>query len=141
MFLDDKLPPNAIVIEYIPNMKQIDLSNFSRQRVETFRDILFQMHQANILHGDPKPRNMMIAKNRILWIDFDSAQTFLENQALTSIQHKWFKEEVEMMEYFVEALVRFSKTGNVPLLTALQTQDFAEGKIKNTYSYYYDRFV
>ncbi|KAF4207292.1 hypothetical protein CNMCM8927_003566 [Aspergillus lentulus] len=108
MFLDDKLPPNAIIIEYIPNMKQIDLSNFSRQRVETFRDILFQMHQANILHGDPKPRNMMIAKNRVLWIDFDSAQTFLEDQALTSIQHKWFKEEVELMEYFVEALFETS---------------------------------
>lgn len=128
MFLDDKLPPNAIIIEYIPNMKQIDLSNFSRQRVETFRDILFQMHQANILHGDPKPRNMMIAKNRILWIDFDSAQTFLENQALTSIQQKWFKEEVELMEYFVEALVRFSKTGNMPILTAFRPKILPKGR-------------
>ncbi|KAL1999981.1 hypothetical protein VTN02DRAFT_3711 [Thermoascus thermophilus] len=43
------------------------------------------MHQAKILHSDPKPRNMMIAENRVLWIDFDSAQTFLEDQALTSI--------------------------------------------------------
>ncbi|KAF5854836.1 hypothetical protein ETB97_011115 [Aspergillus alliaceus] len=125
MFHDDKLPPNAIIIEYIPNMKKIDLSNFSRQRVESLRNILFQMHQAKILHGDPYPRNMMIAKNRVLWIDFDSAQTFLEDQALTPSQDRRFKEEVELMEYFVEAL----------------TQDFAEERINRTYSYYYDRFV
>jgi tRNA A-37 threonylcarbamoyl transferase component Bud32 len=82
------------------------------------------MHQANILHGDPKLRNMMIAKNRILWIDFN----FLENQALISIQQKWFKEEVELMEYFVEALVHFSKTGNMPILTAFRPKILLKGR-------------
>ncbi|PYH96543.1 hypothetical protein BO71DRAFT_407650 [Aspergillus ellipticus CBS 707.79] len=81
MFLHDKLPPNAILIEYIPNMQAVDLSNYSEQRLSSLRQILDEIHKANVLHGDTKPRNMMVfvgMQERVLWIDFDSAQTFPE---------------------------------------------------------------
>lgn len=113
MFLEDKLPPNAILIEYIANMQSIALSNYSKQYLVELRHILHDIHQARVLHGDPKPRNMMISlrkQDRVLWIDFDSAQTFPED-FLSPRQETWVKEEVEMMEYFVEALVGFSYPG------------------------------
>ncbi|KAE8151285.1 hypothetical protein BDV25DRAFT_139003 [Aspergillus avenaceus] len=124
MFLDDALLPNAILIEYIPNLQSIDLSNFSVKRLAKLREILDSIHQAQVLHGDPKPRNMMVSLGeyeRVLWIDFDSAQTFSEGN-LSPRQEKWIEEEVEMVDYFVNALA----------------QDFEEGRLNRTISYYYD---
>ncbi|PWY81701.1 hypothetical protein BO94DRAFT_567321 [Aspergillus sclerotioniger CBS 115572] len=128
MFVDDKLPPNAIFIEYIPGMSKLDLSNYSPSNVNRLRDILFEMHQTKMLHGDSMPRNMMICsgqENRVLWLDFDSAQTFPEDEALTTRQERWVAEEVELMDYFVDGLA----------------QDNDEGRLNCTYSYYYDWFV
>lgn len=62
MFYEDKLPPNAIIIEYIPNMQPMCLSNFSKDYLDRFRHILDDIHQAGVLHGDAKPRNMMISR-------------------------------------------------------------------------------
>lgn len=110
MFLNDKLPPNAILIEYIPNLQQIDLSNYSPKRLAKFREILDDIHAAGVLHADPKPRNMMVSlseDDRVLWIDFDSAQTFPEGGDLSPRQRKWVEGEDEMVDYFVDALVRF----------------------------------
>lgn len=45
-------------------------------------------------------------QDRVLWIDFDSTQTFPEG-LLSSEQKIWIEEEVEMMDYFIEALVSF----------------------------------
>ncbi|KAL4944399.1 hypothetical protein BDV06DRAFT_187527 [Aspergillus oleicola] len=78
MFLDNSLPPNAILIEYIPNLQQIDLTNFSKGRLARIRQILDDIHEAGVLHGDPMPQNMMISpggqgkqgeQDRVLWID------------------------------------------------------------------------
>ncbi|KAE8373241.1 hypothetical protein BDV26DRAFT_72956 [Aspergillus bertholletiae] len=110
MILDDKLPPNAIIIEYIPNLQQIDLSIFSEQRLARFRKILDDIHKVNVLHGDPNPRNMMVSLgeyDRVLRIDFDSAQILSEGE-LSPKQERWIKEEVEMVDYFVVALVSSS---------------------------------
>ncbi|KKZ60905.1 hypothetical protein EMCG_00666 [[Emmonsia] crescens] len=108
MFHEDKLPPNAILIEYIPNMQQIDLSNFSESYLHRFRGILHEIHKARVYHGDAYPRNMMISPGktttRVLWIDFDSAQTFPEEGALTSRQKMWIEQEVELVDYFVKNL-------------------------------------
>ncbi|KAH8433426.1 uncharacterized protein LDX57_011060 [Aspergillus melleus] len=124
MFLNDSLPPNAILIEYIPNLQQIDLSNFSKKRLAKLREILDNIHKAKVLHGDPRPRNMMVSLaeyERVLWVDFDSAQTFPEDD-LSLRQAKWVEEEVEIVDYFVDALA----------------QDFEEGRLNRTISYYYD---
>ncbi|ODM21102.1 hypothetical protein SI65_04155 [Aspergillus cristatus] len=127
MFCGDNLPPNAILIEYIPNMKSINLSNFSKDYLDKFRQVLDDIHQAGVLHGDAKPRNMMISQgkqDRVLWIDFDSAQTFSEG-CLSQRQERWVQEENELVDYFIEALA----------------QDFKEGRINRTASYYYEYFV
>lgn len=108
MFAGDKLPPNAILIEYIADMQQIGLDNFSENRLKKLRQILDDLHRARVLHGDPMPRNMMIVPgepDRVLWVDFDSAQTFPEEEPLSPRQEEWFKEEVEMIEYFTKGLV------------------------------------
>lgn len=111
MFHRDKLPPNAILIEYIPNMRPIDLFNFPKDYLDQLRHILYDdIHQARVLHGDPKPRNMMIAsrgeQDSVLRIDFDSARTFSED-GLSPKQEKWVEEAVELMDYFVDGLVGF----------------------------------
>lgn len=107
MFLHDKLPPNAIFIEYVPNAQSLDLSNYSEKRLAKLREILDDIHKAKVLHGDPMPRNMMVSlgeQERVLWIDFDSAQTFLDGN-LSPKQESRIEEEIELMGYFVEALV------------------------------------
>lgn len=105
MFLGDKLPPNAVLIVYVPNIQPIDLSNFSLQYLREFTQILKDIHLAGILHGDPMPRNMVVSKDqgRVLWIYFDSAQTFTETPSAR--QKLWIEEENEMVDYFVKALV------------------------------------
>ena len=108
MFLNDKLPPNAVLIEYIPGMQQIDLPNFSEERMAKFRRILDSMHRARVQHGDPHPRTMMVQAGkyeRLLCIDFDSANTFSEETPLPPGAKGWIAEEVEMMNYFAYALV------------------------------------
>lgn len=60
MFLSDEIPPNAVLIEHIPGVREIDLSSFSKERITKLRRILDSMHRAKVEHGDPFPRNMMI---------------------------------------------------------------------------------
>lgn len=80
MFRNDELPPNAVLIKYVPDMQPIDLSNFSEMRMAKLRRIL------DSIHGNPYPRNMMIQfgdRERVLWIDFARAETSPESTALT----------------------------------------------------------
>ena len=65
MFLNDELPPNAILIEYVPNIQSIGLSTFSKKCLDRLREILDEIHEAKVLHGDPKPRNMMVSLDRL----------------------------------------------------------------------------
>lgn len=77
----NRTPPNTILIEYVPNIQAIDLSTSSKTCLGRLREILDEIYEAKVLHGDPKPRNMMVSlgkQDRVLWIDFDSAQTFPE---------------------------------------------------------------
>lgn len=109
MFVDDELPPTAILIEYVPNMHKIDLSNFSPQNVQTLRETLAEMHLAWVYHGDAETRNMMVSKDpgtnqdRALWLDFDRAETFSE--CPSEREKSWMKREMDRMDYFVQALV------------------------------------
>jgi hypothetical protein len=100
IFLDDSWSPSAVLIEYVADMYQMDLS--------TLRAILGQFHEAKVLHGDADPRNMMVISgkpDRVLWIDFDSAQTLPENKPLIQRQQEWMELEIQRMDYFVYGLV------------------------------------
>jgi hypothetical protein len=68
---------HTVLIEYVADMHQMDLSTFSKSRLASLRAILREIHDAKICHGDVYPRNMMVVSgkpDRVLWIDFDSAQ-------------------------------------------------------------------
>lgn len=105
-FTDEELPLNAVLMEYIPNMHQIDLSTYSEERLEKLHAILKEIHAAGVLHDDLYPRNMMVQVDtgRVLWIDFDRAQTFVEG-AITKMQQEWIDFEKALMEEFVKFLV------------------------------------
>ncbi|BCR89775.1 uncharacterized protein ACHE_50973A [Aspergillus chevalieri] len=111
MSLEDELPPDAVLVEYIPNSQHIDLSNYSNERLHTLRDIHYEIHQARVYHGDAYPRNTMISmgdsgeEDRVLWVDFDSSQT-LPEVTLTERQEKWIKRDVDLMENFVGAMAK-----------------------------------
>lgn len=68
---------------------------------------------------DPYPRNMMVVNGtleKVLCIDFDRAQIFPPCPR-NPRQQGWFEEELEMMEYFANALV------SCTLLDALPGRD------------------
>ena len=108
MFLGDSSPPNAVLIEYVADMHQMDLSTFSKSRLASLRAILGEFQEAKVFHGDTDPRNMMVVSgkpDRVLWIDFDSAQTLPENKPFTQRQQEWMESEILRMDYFVYGLV------------------------------------
>ncbi|BDD62575.1 hypothetical protein MPDQ_000908 [Monascus purpureus] len=120
-FRGDNLRPNAVLMEYVPDMRTIDLSNFSHERIHQLRRVLAEMHAAGVYHADAYPQNMKVQENsgRVLWIGFDHAQTF-STESITALQQKWLDEEMELMDYFVGAL----------------TADFRDGEINRTWMYY-----
>ncbi|KAE8400560.1 hypothetical protein BDV37DRAFT_201564 [Aspergillus pseudonomiae] len=61
------------------------------------------------------------SSDRVLWIDFDRAQTF-SYDSITIRQRQWLEEEDELVDYFVDALAA----------------DYKEGKIHRTWECYYD---
>lgn len=96
-FLNDQYPPNAILLEYIPNMEMLDpLSNVTKRRIENFISGIREIHKALIEHSDVCPRNMMVLRDdpddRVIWLDFDRAQTF-DQDTLTEKQKEWMEFE------------------------------------------------
>ncbi|RAK86069.1 hypothetical protein BO79DRAFT_38296 [Aspergillus costaricaensis CBS 115574] len=113
-FVEDTVYPNAILMEYVPDIHSIDLSNYSERRLRKLQQILLEMHRAGVYHGDPYPRNMMvqITSDRVLWIDFDRAQTFT-SQSIKQCHLTWLERETRMMEEFVEGLAADAKLGRI----------------------------
>lgn len=114
-FEDDELPPNAVLVEYVPHVAQLDLTNFSQDRLDRLRMILFEFHDIGLFHGDPFPRNMMVAASssddRVLWIGFDRAQLLTRSKC--SPRHaRRIDLEIELMNDFAKRLVShpFSST-------------------------------
>lgn len=66
-----------------------------------------EIHKALVFHLDTAPRNMMNFKNdpeRVIWLDFDRAQTFHEG-SLTKRWKHFIEEEELVVSQFVESLV------------------------------------
>lgn len=82
----------------------VDLENYSPDALETLSGFRREFRQARVLHGDPHPRNMTVCGDRILWVDFDSAQTLPEDAVLTPRQEMWFREELALMDEFVNGM-------------------------------------
>lgn len=66
-----------------------------------------EIHSALVRHRDPKPRNMMVVRDdpeRVVWIDFDRAETYNKDQ-ITNEQKHLLEEEEEIIVNFKECLV------------------------------------
>lgn len=59
-FSQDINPPKAILIEYLPDMKHLGLRNLSVAVANESLRILARIHEAQILHGDFLPRNILV---------------------------------------------------------------------------------
>lgn len=122
-FYDKQERPSAVLIEYIPDIRTIDLSNFSKEIGEKFNKTLAEIHNALVLHGDHFPRNMVVqdGTNKDFWIDFDRAQTYTPGD-ITDRHLGWFKQERDDIEWFAKAMA----------------DDCDEGKINSTQYFYYN---
>ncbi|OJJ68165.1 hypothetical protein ASPBRDRAFT_58207 [Aspergillus brasiliensis CBS 101740] len=116
-FVADTLYPNAILMEYIPDIHPIDLSNYSEKRLHKLQQILLEIHQAQVYHGDPYPRNMMVqtTSDRVLWMDFDRARTFT-SQSIKQRHLDWLDRETRLMDEFVEGLVSLMHISSLLIL-------------------------
>lgn len=103
-FLEDEYPPSALFLEYIPNMEMVKLHNYTEARMNNLLRGIREIHKAGVEHNDIKPRNMLIVKddpnpNRVVWIDFNRANTYDEHH-MTDEQKVLIAEEEESMEGF-----------------------------------------
>ncbi|ODH45510.1 hypothetical protein GX48_08411 [Paracoccidioides brasiliensis] len=122
MFLNDKNPPSAILLEYIPKMEMIYPHNFTKERGEALIRGIREIHRALVVHCDAKPRNMMIVRNdpeTVVWLDFDRAQTY-HADSLTERQRGFIEDEELMVSQLADSL----------------EADHARGEIAETYLYY-----
>ncbi|KAJ5783533.1 uncharacterized protein N7518_009210 [Penicillium psychrosexuale] len=105
--LDRKARPNGVLIEYIPDLNMIDISNYTEQRAQKLKQLLAEIHKAGIVHLDPYPRNMLIQgdSDRVLWIDFELSQIYDPEH----LEHpRYFTFEREDMDRFIQKLVILS---------------------------------
>ena len=124
-FHNDELPANAVLIEYIPKLERIHMGNRTEQRMNRLREILVEIHAARVLHDDVYPRNMGLcpgtngAPDRLLWFDFDRAETFPLDKPLPERQAEWFEEEQWLMNDWVTyAVSKNTQTCRFVLSTA-----------------------
>ncbi|OJZ90115.1 hypothetical protein ASPFODRAFT_43490 [Aspergillus luchuensis CBS 106.47] len=106
--LKDKHRPNAILLEFIPNLKQIVVETYTENRAAALLSIIQQIHEAGICHCDPYPRNMVVQPetDRVLWIDFDRAQIF-NDQSITDRYHSWKEDDPLMTAELLDFLAKY----------------------------------
>ncbi|KAJ5443997.1 uncharacterized protein N7458_007869 [Penicillium daleae] len=110
--------PNAVVIEFIPNLRPFELSTYSPERADQLKATLIEMHELGVLHGDLERRNVKVQeeRNRALWIDFDRAVIFpLDSRTEREEQNmrKWVAEEQALLSQTLVELAEDHKRGKI----------------------------
>ncbi|OAR01780.1 hypothetical protein LLEC1_03329 [Akanthomyces lecanii] len=115
-FKGDLLPPDAVLLEYIPNVERCGIENFSEDNLSRFSLVLREFHELGLLHGDPYPRNMLVARqqprDRVVWIDFDCAQIVRPGYCKDYGEND-FDEEQRLVDEFGVLLAKDAKTGKI----------------------------
>ena len=134
-FLEDELQPIGIVMEYIPNLQRIDITNYTKDRAVALQTIIREIHKVRVVHGDPYPRNMMVQPDtgRVFWIDFDRAQT-LPYGPLNFYVYDWFKMDIGMTDQPMEELVGFQIPFETIILPCVVLLTILRLKIRRTES-------
>ncbi|KAG5300740.1 hypothetical protein I7I48_00534 [Histoplasma ohiense] len=120
-FVNDEYPPTAILLQYIPNMKELKWTEYDERRIQNFVGGLNAIHYALVFHDDLHPRDMMVVDGNpemIIWLDFDRARTF--NGHLSERQ----KELIAFDKELVAEMADFMK------------HDFDKGQFDKTRQYY-----
>ena len=107
-FADDMLNPRAILLEYLQGTEELNCVNFSDDRFQTAIHGLGEIHGALVHHHDVYPKNILIVHEpieRVVWIDFDVAMTFLVKESMGSQAEEYFKYEMELAKSFGDLLV------------------------------------
>lgn len=103
-------PPDAILMEFIPNAESIQISNFTQDKIDRLSQILFDFHDVGLLHGDVYPRNMMVVQgtphDAVFWLDFDSSR-LVDREKSDEKTEKKFIQERAIMKEFATGLVSF----------------------------------
>lgn len=84
-FLNDKLHPNAILLEYLASSEPLNCVNYSKERHAKAMEALAQVRSALVVHNDIYPKNILIVNGnpeRVVLIDFDVAKTFPTKELL-----------------------------------------------------------
>lgn len=107
-FAEEAELPNAVVIEFIPNLRPFELSTYSTERTDQLRSTVVEIHKVGVYHGDIKQRNTKVQEetNRAVLIDFDRAVTFpLDSRTQTEEEdmQRWLaNEEILLCEVLVQ---------------------------------------
>ncbi|CEJ54429.1 hypothetical protein PMG11_00742 [Penicillium brasilianum] len=117
VFAEDPELPNALVIEFFPNLRPFELSTYSANRADQLRATVVEIHKAGVWHGDIEKRNTKVQEetNRVILIDFDRAVTLpLDSRTETEkdIRGKMANEEVLLLETLAE-LAEDHKRGKI----------------------------
>ncbi|EDN09611.1 predicted protein [Histoplasma mississippiense (nom. inval.)] len=115
MFINDTELPSAIFIEYIPDMRQLHLDTFSKDRMARFVQAIKAITAALVMHNDLKARNFMVAPGeRVVLLDFDRARTYDKN-TITAEQQEWLREDVQIVQDLGRLLVGLIYLANVTI--------------------------
>lgn len=122
-FIDDPVPPAAILLEFIPDLAVFDISTFTESRKERFRRALNELHRVGVYHRDVYPRNFLVqlSTDRILLMDYDIAQTWPPD----AIPERWqapMKKELKLADHILDCLA----------------SDTKEGRLDKAFLYYYE---
>lgn len=111
MFIKDTDLPSAMFIEHIPNMRQLHLDTFTKERMSKFFQAIKAITAALVMHNDLKLINFMIApRERVVLLDFDRAKTY-DKDTITTQQQEWLREDVQIVQDLGRLLVSLTYLG------------------------------
>ncbi|KAH2200672.1 hypothetical protein KXW59_003354 [Aspergillus fumigatus] len=110
-FANDLYNPRGILLEYLQDPEELNCVNYSDSRFQIAIDGLREIHGALIQHRDVYPKNILIARERVVWIDFDVAVTFPDKESMNLQAEEYCQYEMKLFKSFGELLVRIPYPG------------------------------
>ncbi|KZT20362.1 hypothetical protein NEOLEDRAFT_1182567 [Neolentinus lepideus HHB14362 ss-1] len=91
-FFNDSAPPNALLLEFLPESEQLNVRNISCEVAQNAMHALARCHTAGVLHRDINPRNhLVLPGGKAVIIDFDTALSWPDKR-VSRLEMKWESE-------------------------------------------------
>lgn len=92
-------------MEYISGITRVHLGNYSIERMAKLKEYLDEINAVRVVHYNIHPRNMAVVigkdETRVMWIDFDRAQTYPRDEQLTEAAQERFHTESTLMRWWM----------------------------------------